>query len=1317
MKNLRPAKAGRDASIGVSVDSLSLRQALFREQHSYGLVVTDSDGTITDWNPAAERIYGYCKDEVLGKTPSLFHRLDEPAELIASILSTVASDGYWAGDVQIVRKDGSEGITDTVIFSYVDEQGQPATIGISRDITERDQIQHALRESAERLQLITDNVTALIVYTDADQRYRFVNQAFVELLGRPREHIIGKQVTDLLDEDAYRKIVPQIEKALGGEEVTFEREHTTPGGDLKTYQANYLPHFDEQGRVIGSYGVSMDITERKQAELELQDNERRLRLITDNMPANVIYIDREQRYQFVSKGVEELYGVPHDEIIGKTAREIQNDDMYREVGPYIERALSGEEVGFEQVRTASDGLLRNYQSVYLPHFDSCGEVLGCYALSIDITERFQAEAELKENEQRLRLITDNVAGNIFYFDAEQRYQFVNKGAEEMFGLPREEIIGKRVSEIQDDAVTRQVAPYSEMALAGQEVTYEIERTGADGTMRRFRSSCIPHLDEGGEVVGVYILNVDITELKRAETVARENEQRLNLITDNVGANIIYLDAEHRYRFVNKGFADVVGLSRDKIIGKPPSEVLGKEMFRYVAPYIEAALGGEEQIFERQRTGFDGIARSYQSTYLPHFGKHGEVLGIYGLTVDMTERKRVETVVRENAARLQLITDNVGASIVYFDAEQRYRFGNKAFSELHGIPAEDIIGKRVVEIIGEPGYRELQPHIEKALQGQKQTFEQIRTPPDGAARTMHSTYLPDVDESGEVIGCYALLVDISELVNADRESRENEQRIRLITDNLPGHFIYFDAGLRYRYVNKAVEELFGCSREEIIGRHSKDVQDADTYNALVPYFQRVLAGEKVTFEQQRTSVDGCVSDYQTNYLPHFGDDGQVVGCYVMSIDITERKRAEAELLKTTQAAELLRKIAVAANQSDNPDDAIQVCLDEVCAYMGWSVAHAYRFAADDTGDLISANLWHFDDPVRYEAFRRETERTRVSPGSGIAGRALAHGKPYWLEVEPAHGISQRRVVRVEAGLQSGFAVPVMVGRQVAAVLEFFTGEVVERDEHFFEITTQVGVLIGRVIERERNEKVLLDAKEEAELASRAKSEFLANMSHELRTPLNAIIGFSEIINEGPEGAADAATHREYAGHIFDSGQHLLTLINDILDISKIETGNDALYEERIDVEAIIEGCLIMVRERADRRGLTLNLEIPALPALYADARRIKQVMINLLSNAVKFTEEGGAITIKAWHNSDSGFVIQVVDTGIGIAVGDIPKALGRFQQVDSDLNRKYQGTGLGLPLAKALVEQHGGSLDLQSRIGVGTTVTVRLPAERVLPPQT
>lgn len=206
MKNAAPTETGGDAANGVSGDSLSLRQALFREQQSYGLMVTASDGTITDWSLAAARIFGYQAEEVLGKTPSMFHRPDERPALTASILDSVERDGYWAGETHIVRKDGSEGITDTVVFSYLDEHGEPATIGINRDVTERNQIQSALRESAERLQLITDNVAAIIAYFDSDRRYRFVNQAAVEFLGKSREHVVGKRVADLLDQSMYHTV-------------------------------------------------------------------------------------------------------------------------------------------------------------------------------------------------------------------------------------------------------------------------------------------------------------------------------------------------------------------------------------------------------------------------------------------------------------------------------------------------------------------------------------------------------------------------------------------------------------------------------------------------------------------------------------------------------------------------------------------------------------------------------------------------------------------------------------------------------------------------------------------------------------------------------------------------------------------------------------------------------------------------------------------------------------------------------------------------------------------------------------------------------
>jgi signal transduction histidine kinase len=174
------------------------------------------------------------------------------------------------------------------------------------------------------------------------------------------------------------------------------------------------------------------------------------------------------------------------------------------------------------------------------------------------------------------------------------------------------------------------------------------------------------------------------------------------------------------------------------------------------------------------------------------------------------------------------------------------------------------------------------------------------------------------------------------------------------------------------------------------------------------------------------------------------------------------------------------------------------------------------------------------------------------------------------------------------------------------------------------------------------------------------------------------------------------------------------INDILDISKIEAGKVELQAKNIDVYEALETCITLVRGRAFEADIEIDFDIPAdLPALYADEQNFKQITINLLSNAIKFTPAGGKITVRIWYRIDNGYVLQIVDTGIGIALEDIPKVLTPFQQIDSDLSRKYDGTGLGLPLVKGLTELHGGVLNLQSEVGVGTTATVRFPAERIV----
>ena len=264
----------------------------------------------------------------------------------------------------------------------------------------------------------------------------------------------------------------------------------------------------------------------------------------------------------------------------------------------------------------------------------------------------------------------------------------------------------------------------------------------------------------------------------------------------------------------------------------------------------------------------------------------------------------------------------------------------------------------------------------------------------------------------------------------------------------------------------------------------------------------------------------------------------------------------------------------------------------------------------------------------------------------------------------------------------------------------------------------GNLIKRAIryamERKRVEAQLVETKNSAEAASRAKTDFLANMSHELRTPLNAIIGFSEILKQEPLGPLGHPSYRDYVRDVYESGVHLLRIINDILDLSKIEVGKLTLTETPIEPREAIESCMRIVRERAENAGLNLIADIsPDLPTLNADERMVKQVLLNLLSNAIKFTAAGGSVRVVARVDDKDGVMIQVVDNGIGIAPADIERALQPFEQIDSSLHRKYQGTGLGLPLARSMCELHGGRFTIESTVGQGTTVTVRFPPERSL----
>lgn len=276
---------------------------------------------------------------------------------------------------------------------------------------------------------------------------------------------------------------------------------------------------------------------------------------------------------------------------------------------------------------------------------------------------------------------------------------------------------------------------------------------------------------------------------------------------------------------------------------------------------------------------------------------------------------------------------------------------------------------------------------------------------------------------------------------------------------------------------------------------------------------------------------------------------------------------------------------------------------------------------------------------------------------------------------------------------------------------YNNELVILTESFNTMLTEIG---ARDQQLKQKNAELEKAKDIAESANRSKSQFLANISHELRTPLNAIIGFSSILMNQLFGTLGDSKYMEYARDINESGVHLLDIINDILDLSKAEAGKLTLTYEEVHIAKCISKCVTILSERAAKGGVSITTHVPKmLPALVADRLRFIQVLLNIMSNAVKFTNEGGHVEVDV-HTRETGgevshFVITVKDTGIGMSQTDIEKAFQSFGQVDSGLNRKYEGTGLGLPLTKKLLELHHGSIEIASELGKGTCVTLLFPA--------
>ena len=697
---------------------------------------------------------------------------------------------------------------------------------------------------------------------------------------------------------------------------------------------------------------------------------------------------------------------------------------------------------------------------------------------------------------------------------------------------------------------------------------------------------------------------------------------------------------------------------------------------------------------------------------------------YRFTKSREQRRDAIRALRDNEKRLGGILRNISDGIITIDEHGLIETFNPAAEKMFGYGAEEVIGKNISMIMashdrdGHDGYLKQYRHTGKAkilglsareLSGRHKCGETV------AVELMVSEMR--LGQQRKFIGVIRDISRRKETEEALRESRKRLSQAQRIAH--VGHWIWDETDDKLIYHSEELERIFGVAHEDFPATSAEWIKfvhadDREPLKKAIRQAAECKSGYDI--EYRILAKDGKMRWLKVATEAQYDIAGHVIGTIGTAQDITHGKEAEEALRAKTATVELLQKVAAAANDATGAEEALKISLDEICLHLGWPIGHAYIIDESEPPELVAAGIWHLDERNSFEKFRKATKNTRFGRGVGLPGRVWKSGRPELIIDVHTDENFPRNQYADDIGVRTAFAFPLLVGNDVAAVLEFYTPESTTLDPQAIDVMAHIGAQLGRVIERKIAEEAVKAAKEEAEVANRSKSEFLANMSHELRTPLNAIIGFSEIIAKQMFGPLTVPKYIEYAKDINTSGEHLLGLINDILDLSKIEAGKIELIEENIDIKRVVATCLTYVKERALNAGVTLVNELPEdLPALHADDRKVKQILLNLLSNAVKFTPSGGSVTVRASIDPKTGYTIDVVDTGIGIALEDIPKALAQFGQIDSSLSRKYEGTGLGLPLSEALARLHGGKLHLRSSPNVGTTVSLVLPAERIVDP--
>ncbi len=1211
---------------------------------------------------------------------------------------------------------------------------QPAPQGIlilSTDITGRKQAEDALRESERQMQALVSSLDDIVF--EADERGTILNvwTANQSLLARPKAEILGRPVADILGEEFARPFLEGFKRVLATGQVE-ELEYTLDlAGEPRWFLGRISPIISPAGSGKTVSMLVRDITRRKRDEQEIHQFNERFGELVNNL-TDIFWVSEPftRRNLYISPAFESVVGLSIESV--KKLPDGLLDVVFPEDRPILIEARDWEDKG---VRTEMqfrirrpDGSIRWIRDRGTPVLDEDGKVVRVVGIARDMTEQVEFEEQLRQSEERFRTLYETMLDGVIYQNRKGEIISANPAAERILGLTFDQMRGVIPSDPRWRAIHEDGSDFpgethpAMLALstgrAVSDVVMGIYNPQQNATTWLLVNAVPQFLPGEATPDQVYTTFRDITHQKQDEIITQNRlelmdygakhslselaQKAVDLICQMVASPLafFYLLPKDRddldwltwssqalkgFSAVEKsngmravldntgGWADVARQGRAAIyndFASLPGQGDAPQSHPHISRVMIIPVLRDNRVVAI--VGIGNKASDYSETDLEIVNRFADHVW------DMVERKQTELALRLSEEKYRGLMESMDSIVVSVDYDGRFLYLNEAAVHQLGDTAERLTGKTMPDLFPEPVAPVLLENVRRVIRQDKGDVFEEQSIVQGELRWHRVSIQPIHDEQDRAVYALVNITDIHDLKAIQQEllelNRTLEERVREraaevqdLYDNAPTGYHSLDAMGNLVRINQTELDWLGYRREEVIGRPFSDF----IFPAGLSTFQENFSTLKQRgwvrdLEYEFIRKNGSIFPILLNATAVYDADGNYVMSRSIVFDNTERKKAENAL---RQSEETYR--AVYQNASD------AIFLMDLGATIIQANPHCQELLGVDSPDeIIGRKADDFIDPSQSE-------------DAALRGRQVLESQRI-----PSY---ERTFIRKDG---SKVETEIML-----SLIRDGTGKPRYMLSVVHDITTRK--------KHERNlresEKQLRAANAALERAARMKDEFLASMSHELRTPLTGILGLSEALQLETYGHL-SEKQRNALKNIQLSGRHLLDLINDILDLSKIEAGKLELKFEPCVLGDVCLASLQLIKGMAQHKHLQVHHMLsPESVIVRADARRLKQILVNLLSNAVKFTPENGEIGLEVQPDPSGREVRLVVwDKGIGIKAEDMPNLFKPFVQLDSGLAREYSGTGLGLSMVERLVNLHSGSIEVQSTFGEGSRFIISLP---------